>query len=331
MSARRRGSEAGTTVLAVDVGGTTTAAALVTIAGDVTHERQRPTHEGGGTALETIERLLDALGAEIPERPVAIGVGVPAIVDAATGVIGDEAHHVPELAGVPLARVLAERFALPAFVDNDVNALTLAEWRFGPDRGVPSLVVLAPGTGFGSGIVIDGRLVRGAHGFGAELGHAPVKFDGPPCWCGGRGCLAVYASGRGIAEAARASAGGADGRALLDAAGGDPLRIDAPLVFRLAREGEPVAAAVIREACDALGAMLGVVVNGVNPEVIVITGGVAAAFLAVEKDVLAAAARYAFHRALAATRIRIAPGDKRLSMRGAAALAFYELEQRRRP
>jgi glucokinase len=319
------------TVLAVDVGGTTTAAATVTGAGDVAHERQLPTHEHGkGTALTTIERLLDAVRADAGGRPLlGIGVGVPAIVDVEAGVIGEEAHNVPELAGVALARLLAERFALPAFVDNDVNALTLAEWRFGPDHGVRSLVVLAPGTGFGSGIVVDGRLVRGARGFAAELGHVPVKFDGQPCWCGGRGCLALYASGRGIAEAARARAAGAGGRALLDAVGGDPLRIDPPLVFRLAREGEPVAATIIQEACDALGAILGVVVNGLNPEVVVITGGVAASFLALEKEVLAAAAQYAFHRALATTRIRITPGDKRLSMRGAAALAFYELEQRR--
>ena len=320
-------------VLAVDVGGTTTAAATVTSGGEVTHERQLPTHgDGAGTALATIERVLDAVRAQAGAAPLAgIGVGVPAVVDFDAGVIGDEAHHVPELAGVALARILAERFALPAFVDNDVNALTLAEWRFGPDRGVRSMVLLAPGTGFGCGIVIEGRMVRGAHGFGGELGHAPVKFDGRACWCGGRGCLAVYASGRGIAEAARAGAAGNEGRALLDAAGGDPLRIDAPLVFRLAHEGEPVAAAIVRDACDALGAMLGVIVNGLNPDVVVITGGVAASFLALEKEVLAAAARYAFARALATTRIRITPGDKRLSMRGAAALALHELEQRRIP
>jgi glucokinase len=319
------------TVLAVDVGGTTTAAATVTSAGEVAHERQLPTHAGGtGTALATIERLLDDVRAEAGAGPLlGIGVGVPAVVDFEAGVIGEEAHHVPELAGMALSRALAARFALPAFVDNDVNALTLAEWRFGPDRGVRSLVVLAPGTGFGSGIVLDGRLVRGARGFAAELGHVPVDFDGPPCWCGGHGCLALYASGRGISEAARARAAAAGGRALLEAAGGDPRRIDAPLVFRLAREGEPGAAVIIREACDALGAILGVVVNGLNPEAVVITGGVAASFLALEQEVLAAAARYAFARALATTRIRITPGDKRLSMRGAAALAFYELEQRR--
>jgi glucokinase len=318
-------------VLAVDVGGTTTAAGVVTATGEVLHERQRPTYaKGPGTARRTIEELLDALRG-VASDVAAIGVGVPAIVDAATGTIGDEAHNVPELAGLPLARMLAERFALPAFVDNDVNALALAEWRFGAGRGARSLVVLAPGTGFGSGIIADGRIVRGARGFGAELGHVPVKFDGPACWCGGRGCLALYASGRGIAEAARERATGAGGRALLTAAGDDAARIDAPLVFRLAAAGEPAAAGVIDEACRALGAMIGVVINGLNPEVIVVTGGVAASFAALEKRVLAAAAEYAFKRALATTKVVIVPGDKRLSMRGAAALALYEMEERRTP
>jgi glucokinase len=303
----------------------------VTETGDVLVERQQPTHaHGAGTAYHAIESLVEALRGGSPSgSPACIGIGVPAIVDAEAGVVGDEAHNVPELAGLPLARLVAERFGLPTFIDNDVNALALAECRFGAARGARSAVVLAPGTGFGSGIVVDGRLVRGAHGFGAELGHIPVKYDGRPCWCGGRGCLALYASGRGIAEAARERAATAAGRAVLDAAGGDPARIDAPLVFRLAAAGEPAAGAVIDEACRALGALLGVVVNGLNPEIIVVTGGVAASFAALEKRVLAAAADYAFRRALATTRIVIVPGDKKLSMRGAAALALYELERRR--
>jgi len=189
-------------------------------------------------------------------------------------------------------------------------------------------VVLAAGTGFGGGVILDGRLVRGVAGFGGEFGHAPVKFDGPPCWCGGRGCLAVYASGRGITEAARARVAREAGAALLQAAGGDAQRITAELVFRMATDGEPVAAAVVDEACRALGAMLATIVNGLNPEVVVVTGGVAGSLAALEKRILAAAAEHAFARALAATRITIVPGDKRLTMRGAAALVLYERARR---
>src|SRR5213596_303843 len=271
-------------LLGVDVGGTTTAAGAVTREGAVLVEQRVLTHrDGRGRAPETIIELLGSVREQAERRGhavEAIGVGVPGPVDPTVGRIGEHVPHVPELAGRALAAELAERFGRPAFVDNDVNALALGEWMFGAGRGTRSLVVLAPGTGFGAGIVLDGRLVRGAAGFGGELGHTPVKFDGPPCWCGGRGCLALYASGRGIAEAARERATTASGRALAEAAGGDPRRIDAPLVFRLAGAGDPAATAVIDEACRALGAMLGVVINGLNPEVIVITGGVARAFAA---------------------------------------------------
>ena len=318
-------------LIGVDVGGTTIAAGAVTAGGEVILEQRVPTRDRGpGRAVETVSALIDAIRSEaahLGHALAAIGVGVPGPVDTVAGRIGEPVPHVPELAGRPLAAELAAKHALPVFVDNDVNALALGEWMFGAGRGAQSLVVLASGTGFGAGIVLDGRLVRGVAGFGGELGHAPVKFDGPPCWCGGRGCLAVYASGRGMAEAARARGAGHPEAPLLAAAGGDPLAITAPLVFRAAREGEPVASSVVDEACRALGAMLGTVVNGLNPEVVVITGGVAESLQPLETRILTAAGEYAFHRALALTRVAIVPGDKRTSMRGAAALAVYETRQ----
>src|SRR5437773_2365073 len=137
--------------------------------------------------------------------------------------------------------------------------------------------------------------------------------------------LALYASGRGIAEAARARVAGLPDAPLLTAAGGDPRAITAPLVFRAAREGDAVASAVVDEACRALGAMLGAVVNGLNPELIVLTGGVAESLVPLEAQILQRAAEYAFRAALARTRVTIVPGDKRTSMRGAAALAIYEI------
>jgi len=314
-------------VLGVDVGGTTTAAGAVTDSGEVLIEARRPTHDAGrGTAVQTIIDLIIAVRSEAERRGrrvTGIGVGVPALVNTASGRIGDEALNVPELAGLPLAATLCERFGLPAFVDNDVNALALAELFFGVGRGVRSLVMLAPGTGFGAAVVLDGRLIRGALGSAGEFGHTPVKFDGRPCWCGGRGCPAVYASGRGMAEIARQRAAAApSGLAAL--AGGDPAAITAPLVFSAAEAGDAVAVSVVDEACRALGAMIAVIVNGLNPEVVVITGGVAGAYATLEKKVLAAAAEHAFHRALVGTRVCIVPGDKALSMRGAAALVFYE-------
>ena len=321
-------------VLAVDVGGTTIAAGAVTAEGAVVLEERVPTHrDGPGRAvsclmsiLETVREGAEGLGHEI----IGIGAGVPGPVDAVAGRISEHVDHVPELAGRALAGELNERFGLPAFIDNDVNALALGEWRWGAGCGARSLVVLATGTGLGAGIILDGRLVRGASGFGGELGHTPVKFDGPPCFCGGRGCLAVYASGRGIAESAQARVARHPDAPLLRAAGGDAQAISAPLVFKLAGEGDPLAAGVVDEACQALGAMIGTIVNGLNPEVVVITGGVAAALAPLETRLLKAAGEYAFPRALATTRVVLVPGDKRTTMRGAAALVHYETQEESR-
>lgn len=314
-------------LLGIDVGGTTIAGGLVTADGEVVYERRAPARPDA--ALPAIRAMLAALRGEARAlgRPLAgVGVGVPGPVDTAAGVVCEHVPHAADLARLPLAALLREDAAVPVFVDNDVNALALAEWRFGAGRGARSLVVLAPGTGFGAGVILDGRLVRGVAGYGGEFGHTPVKFDGRPCWCGGRGCLAVYASGRGIAEAARERA--TPGSRLLAAAGGDPLAITAPLVFSAAAAGDPAAAAVIDEACQTLGAMIATIVNGLNPEAVIVTGGVASAFAALETRVLKAAAEYAFDHALAATRVGFVPGDKSVSVRGPAALVLYEMERR---
>jgi glucokinase len=312
-------------VIGVDVGGTTIAGGLVTVAGEVVEEERVAARPEDGATMATIEGLVERLRRRADGRTVrGIGVGVPGPVDTAAGRVAEEVPHAPDLAGRAVGALLRGRFGVPAYVDNDVNALALGEWRYGTGRGVSSLVVLAPGTGFGCGIILNGRLVRGVKGFGGEFGHTPINFDGPRCWCGGRGCVAIYASGRGIAEAARARVAGDASAPLRVAAGGDASGITSPLVFRLAAAGDAVAGAVIDEACRALGAMIGTIVNGLNPEAIVITGGVAGSLVSLEKRILAAAGEYAFARALAATRVAIVPADKGTSMRGAAALVLYE-------
>ncbi len=135
-----------------------------------------------------------------------------------------------------------------------------------------------------------------------------------------------------MADAARARAAGDTRSSLLQAAAGDPSRITAALVFRAAEEGDDLAASIVDEACQALGAMMGTIVNGLNPEVLIVTGGVVESFAKLEAKLRRAMREYAFAQALAATRIDIVPGDKRASVRGAAALAFYEpkLPSRRR-
>lgn len=299
------------------MGGTTTAAGLVADDGRVLAAVQAPTHGGGpGTALATVTEVLERIRAE--ERPrglevACIGIGVPGTVDAETGTIGAEAHYVPELARLPLGAMLGERTGLPVFVDNDVNALVLGEWLFGAGRGARSLVLLALGTGVGGGIILDGRLVRGHAGYAGELGHVPIDFDGRPCICGGRGCLKAYVSGTDIAREGSRRIG---------------REVTAAEVFRLAAAGEARAAALVDEVCEALGAGLAVIVNGLNPERLLLAGGVAESLRPLEARVRAACARHAFAGACATTALEIIVLDKGSAVRGGAALAHYETRRR---
>ncbi|HUP36016.1 MAG TPA: ROK family protein [Candidatus Limnocylindria bacterium] len=315
MSGRAQGD--GMTI-GVDVGGTTVAAGLVASDGRVLEHHQAPTHaRGPGTALETIGELLERLFEQARARGVrvtGVGVGVPGIVDAERGTVGVDIHYAPELAGAPLGRMLGDRLGVPVFVDNDVNAVALGEWTWGAGRGTRSLVVLALGTGVGGGIILDGRLHRGQAGFGGELGHVPIDFDGPPCVCGGRGCLKAYVSGTDIALRAGARLGRAVG---------------AVEVFRLAADGDAAAGAIVEDVCTALGAGLAIIVNGLNPERVLLAGSVAKSLRPLEARLRAALARYAFAEALRATRLQILALDKDATVRGGAALVHYETERRR--
>ena len=326
------GERASPVLIGVDVGGTTTAGGLVTLDGQVLSVIQVPTHRRGpDTGVETLLEVVGHLLAEARARGVeleGIGVGIAGPVDVEKGAMRPSPNHVREFGDVPIAARLGALVGAPAFVDNDVNAHALAEWTFGRGRGASSLVVLAIGSGVGGGIVIDGRLVRGHRGYAGEVGHFPVKFDGPRCVCGGHGCLAVFLSGGMLAARAREQVAGHPESQLLALAGGDPANIKAALVFQAAAAGDPIAAAMVEEACEALGAGLGGIMNTLNPEVIVITGGVMASLLPLEDDIRRRAARFALPGILAETRIHFVAPDKRATVLGGAALVLYELGRR---
>ena len=170
-----------------------------------------------------------------------IGVGLPGPVDVEKGQMqAADGGWAPELGDVPLAAILRERSGHQVFVDNDVNALALAEWMFGPGAGAASLVTMAIGTGIGAGIILDGTLIRGAGSTPrVRSGTWPVSLDGPRCSCGNVGCLNVYAGGPGSCQSAPGS-GSRDtpGSALLARIGGDPGRLSAAVLFEAAAEGD---------------------------------------------------------------------------------------------
>jgi glucokinase len=319
-------------LIGVDVGGTTISGGLVTPVGEVLTAVQLSTHrDGPGTALDDLLRIIDELVGQASDRRLTvegIGIGLPGIVDVEAGMFRRGIARIPELAEIPLAGRIQAKTGISTFMDNDVNALALAEWTWGLGRGAASLVMLALGTGLGGALILDGRLVRGKNGYGGEFGHVSVKLDGRPCICGIRGCLAAYAAGFGIATEARRRAHHSGDSLPAGPTPNDDWKEDAEAVFRAAAKGDAVARAIVEEACRALGAALGGLVNGLNPDVIVVTGGIVKSLVPLQREILDCARQYALAPALAATSIHLIPGEKSQTVRGGAALVLYEQARR---
>ena len=319
--------------IGVDVGATTISGGLVTGAGEILHDIQLPTRQPGpGTVGERLLGVIEELADVGSRRGVVVdgvGVGVAGAIDPETGEMRPYVGNgLPELAHVPLARDIRQVTGLPAFVDNDANALALAEWTFGVGRGARSLALFALGTAVGGGVIIGDALVRGHQGYAAEFHGLPINFDGPPTPIG-RGCLGEYVGGAALAAHAREQLDAGCCSALAELAGRDRSRITSELVFRAARQGDPLAKTIVDRLCEALAAGIGIIVGTFNPEVVVVTGGVARSLVSLEDDVRRRAAAYAIPPALAGTRIHVVPGDKRQTVRGGAALVRYELERGR--
>lgn len=249
--------------LAVDVGGTHVRVALFPAVGDRPLRLERiATQEPGAPLLDRLMALIERLR-PTSGRLQAIGVAAPGPLDPLRGVIY-RTPNIPEWQNLPLKAVLEERFGTPVRLGNDANLAALGEWRFGAGRGHHHLIYLTISTGIGGGVIVSDRLLVGAHGLGAELGHVPVMQGGPVCSCGRRGHLEAIAAGPAIAAYLLAR------RPELAAQG--PLT--AADVARLARQGDPLAQAAFRRAGRALGRAIAGFLHIFNPTIVILGGGV---------------------------------------------------------
>lgn len=266
-------------VLAIDLGGTQIRAAHISPDRTISCRRAVPTQdeEGVEAVIDRICRLagevLDAARDAGLSPPVGVGISAPGPLDQRAGVV----IGPPNLRGwhhVPLARLVEERLELPTFLERDTNVAVMAEWRHGAAQDADDVVYVTVSTGIGGGLVIDGRPLYGKDGAAGEIGHLTVDLDGPVDGDGGPGHVEAIASGTGIENAARdlLEAGRAPGLSALVAGPDD---VTAELVARAADEGDADCRAVLDRAAEALGATLAGLVNVLNPEVIVIGGGIA--------------------------------------------------------
>jgi glucokinase len=253
----------------VDVGGTKILAVWLDAENKVVNRRRIPTPDEG-------EALLDAIAAAVGSAAAGtVGVGAPGLVDS-HGVLRF-APHLSHIVGLPLRSGLQQRLpGTHVTVDNDANCAAWAERSYGAGRGSENLLMVTLGTGIGGGLVLGGQLARGAHGFAGEIGHMVVDPAGPPCPCGRRGCWERFASGSGLGRLAREAAEAGQVPEVVDRAGGDPAAVQGEHVTAAAERGDQPALAVIAQFARWLALGLANLANALDPDRIILGGGLAA-------------------------------------------------------
>jgi glucokinase len=261
-------------VIAADLGGTNLRAAVVDADGRI-HERVKHPTPKAERADEIVRALVEAarecesLSGESGRRIAALSVVVPGTVQIENGVV-TKAPNVPCLDGFRLGAALESELQWPAVLENDANAAAVGEMWQGAGRGARTIIAVTLGTGVGGGIILDGELWRGIDGSAGEIGHIGVEPDGPPCTCGSRGCLEVFASATAIVRMTREAQPRYPRSSLHRSE-----HLTAKMVYQSGVERDELALEVFRRMGLYLGVGLASLVNILNPEVIVIGGGVA--------------------------------------------------------
>lgn len=276
-------------VVGVDIGGTNVVVGLVPADGGSPRAlRTRGTASMGGpdTVIPHLARMVEEVVDEglkasggRREDILGVGIGSPGPLDLQAGVVIDAFNLGWK--GFPLRDQLSAAVGLPANLDNDANCATWGEFWRGAGTDAETLVGVTIGTGIGGGIILDGRLVHGASSSAGEIGHMTIDFTGRRCRCGNYGCLEAYASGPNIAARAREGIEAGAESVLVAMVDGDLDRITAVTVYEAILQGDEYAGEVMTETAKLLGAGIANIVNVVNPDVVVIVGGVtrAGAFL----------------------------------------------------
>jgi glucokinase len=266
-------------VLAIDLGGTQIRAALVTPDRTVHCRRSTDTRDEDGVE-SVMARIAEAAAGVLAEAsdaglppPIGAGISSPGPLDAKRGVVLSP-PNLRHWRDVPLVEALASELELPCYLERDTNVAVMAEWRYGAAAGSRDAVYVTVSTGVGGGIISGGHPLVGAGGLAGEVGHLVVELEGPVCGCGGIGHVEAISSGTAIEREARDLLARNEAPVLAQlAATGEP--VDAELVARAADGGDAACVALLDRAWVAIGALCASLVNLLNPEVIVIGGGIA--------------------------------------------------------
>jgi glucokinase len=268
-------------IIGIDIGGTNVKIALMDSKMRIKAKRIFPTSAARGktalinSACDHVQCLLSEYGVSRKDL-IGAGIGAPGAVNVRTGVV----HYfvnIPAWREVQLGRIMQKRLKVPVFVDNDVNVMALAEYRYGAGRSSQNMLGIALGTGVGGGLVLEGRVFRGTAYAGGEVGHLQLSFNGPKCKCGSHGCLEAYAGGVYIVKAVAAAIRAGERTYIKELVGGDLSKITPEIIDEAARCGDSFAKSVWRGVGLAVGMGIAGVANLLNIDKVVIGGGVARA------------------------------------------------------
>ncbi len=265
--------------IGVDLGGTDIKYGVVAEKGEVLHKGSlsAQVNLGREAILQNINRAVEKSLAYADKRRIritGIGVGSPGTVNLQTGRIEGSCPNLPQMVNVNLKEWLSNHFTFPVCVDNDANVMALAEFKFGAAKGYKDALCLTLGTGIGGGIILEGRLFHGSNFAGAEFGHMSICHNGRKCNCGGIGCLEMYASAPAMVRDAKRLLRRSRKSVMRRLVRGDLDRLTTKVIFQAEKEGDALASTIISQACAYLGAGIASAVNLLNPEVVVIGGGV---------------------------------------------------------
>ncbi|OGO04815.1 MAG: hypothetical protein A2Y73_02190 [Chloroflexi bacterium RBG_13_56_8] len=263
--------------IGVDIGGTKIAAGVVDRDANIIARHMVTEHSGAmpdqviAWAERAYRTVLDASGIR-REDLVGVGLGFAGHVNGKAGVV-ITSSNLPGWDNIPLRDIFQKRLGVPVVLENDTKLNGLAEYMYGAGRGVDNMCYVTLSTGFGLAIIIDGEPYTGHIGTAGEIGHTVVDVNGPLCSCGKRGCLMAYTSGVGLARMAQEKIDSGADTILREMYGGDPLRLTGTLIAEAARKGDAIARELITTAGYYAGVGLSTIVQVVNPELIVIGGG----------------------------------------------------------
>ena len=307
-------------VLAADLGGTHLRVALVDDTGRILEQLKQETPKG-----DSAELIVDALASaakkwQSDQLPVvAASLMVPGAVDCDMAVVV-QAPNLPSLVNFRLKAALEDRLGWPVFLENDANAAAVGEMWLGAARGCRDVVSVTLGTGVGGGVILDGKLWRGAHGSAGEIGHTTVDpFSGVKCKCGNTGCLEMFASATAIVRMTR------EGLSSFPYSTLNNGELTAEKVYDAGRSGDELALAIFKRFGMYLGIGLANLINLIDPQVIVITGGVVNGWDLFAEEMYRQVTERAFRATAQQVKIARAECGDNAGLLGAARLAFTGL------